>query len=157
MPLTYVSGDPLLTQQQILAFGTNAAGRGETTPLATALLTRYPAAFASYGKQCQQGRITPGMMWLWYDTKPALAFLVVRETPVGATRLRYVDTVMMALARDYRRDSLRSVALAPLGAPHEQSAAKEIIEHWLGKSALPMIVYNEYIPGAAAQTEADLE
>jgi hypothetical protein len=155
MPLTYVSGDPLLTQQHMLAFGSNAAGRSETTPLATALLTRYPTAFSSYGKLCHQGRIIPGMIWLWHESKPALAFLVVRETPVGATRLRYVDAVMMALARDYRRDSLRSVALAPLGAEHEQKAAKEVVERWLGKSALPMIVYNEYQPGVAAETAAD--
>jgi hypothetical protein len=155
MPLTYVSGDPLLTKQHLLAFGSNAAGRSETTPLATALLTRYPAAFSSYGKLCHQGKIVPGMIWLWHEAKPALAFLVVRETPVGATRLRYVDAVMMALARDYRRDGLRSVALAPLGAEHEQNAAKEVIERWLGKSSLPMIVYNGYQPGVVAETAPD--
>jgi hypothetical protein len=152
MPLTYVSGDPLLTQQHMLAFGSNAAGRTETTPLATALLTRYPAAFSSYGKLCHQGRIAPGTIWFWHESKPALAFMVVRETPVGATRLRYVDAVMMALARDYRRDGLRSMALAPIGAEHEQSASKEVTEKWLSKSALPMIVYNEYQPGVAAET-----
>ena len=152
MPLTYLSGDPLLTKQQILAFGSNAAGRTETTPLATALLTRYPAAFSSYGKLCHQGRIEPGTIWYWHETKPALAFLVVRETPVGATRIRYVDAVMMALARDYRRDNLRSVALAPLGADHEQNATKEVIERWLVKSPLPIIVYNTYQSGVAAET-----
>jgi hypothetical protein len=152
MPLTYVSGDPLLTQQHILAFGSNAAGRTETTSLATTLHTRYPAAFSSYGKLCHQGRIETGTIWFWHESKPALAFLVVRETPVGATRLRYVDAVMMTLARDYRRDNLRSVALAPLGAEHEQKATKEVIERWFSKSALPIIVYNEYQPGVAAET-----
>ena len=150
-PSPTLSGDPLLTQQHILAFGSNAAGRTETTPLATALLTRYPAAFASYGKLCRQGRIQPGMIWFWRETKPALAFMVVRETPVGATRLRYVDAVMMALARDYRRENIRSVALAPLGADHEADAIHDVIERWLAKSALPVIAYTGYQPGVAAE------
>ncbi len=151
MPLTYVSGDPLLTHQQILAFGSNAAGRTETTPLATALLLRYPTAFASYGKQCRQGRIKPGMTWLWYETKPALAFMVVRETPVGATRLRHVEAVLMALARDYRVDNIRSLALAPLGADFEAAAIREVIDRWLAKSSLPVVAYSAYQPGLAAE------
>ena len=155
MPLTSVSGDPLLTQQQMLAFGTNAAGRTETTPLASALLTHYPAAFASYDKQCRQGRIQPGMTWFWHETKPALAFMVVRETPVGATRLRYVDAVLMALARDYRLDNIRSLALAPLGADHETAAIDEVIARWLAKSALHVIAYTGYQVGVAAEGHAE--
>ena len=151
MPLSYVSGDPLLTRQQILGFGSNASGRAETTPLATALLTRYPAAFASYGKQCQQGKIKPGMTWLWRETKPALAFMVVRETPVGVTRLRYVEAVILALARDYRVDNIRNIALAPLGADHEAEAIREVLDRWLPKSALPVIAYTDYQAGAAAE------
>src|SRR4051794_26582257 len=151
MPLTYVSGDPLLTKQPMLAFGSNAAGRTETTPLTTALLTRYPAAFASYGKLCRQGRIQAGMTWFWYESKPALAFMVVRETPVGATRLRQVDAVIMALARDYRVNNIRGAAIAPLGAAHENEAIREVIDRWLAKSALPVIAYTDYQPGLAAE------
>lgn len=153
MPLTYVSGDPLLTRQPILAFGSNAAGRTETTPLATALLLRYPAAFASYHKQCRQGRIKPGSTWLWYESKPALAFMVVRETPVGATRLRHVDAVIMALARDYRIENIHAIALAPLGANHELSATKEIIDRWLTKVALSVVAYTGYQPGVDAEVD----
>jgi hypothetical protein len=156
MPLTYVSGDPLLTQQQILAFGINAAGRTETYPLAAVLMARYPAAFASYGKQCRQDKkdkIKPGMTWFWRESKPALAFMVVRETPVGATRLRYVEAVVMALARDYRIDNIRSVAIAPLGADHEAEAIREVLERWLVKSSLPVIAYTDYRVGVAGEND----
>lgn len=151
MPITYVAGDPRLTQQQFLGFGCNAAGRTETTPLATALLLSYPAAFASYGKQCRQGRIKPGTIWFWFETKPALAFLVVRASPVGATRLRYVEAAVMALARDYRAANIRSVALAPLGADYEADAVREVVERWLRPSALPVIAYTRYEAGVAAE------
>ncbi len=151
MTLTFCSGDPLLTKQQILAIGINAAGRSETTPLAMALFDRYPAAFATYGKQCRQGKIKPGMIWFWRAENPALAFMVVRETPVGATRLRFVEAAIMALVRDYRVENIHSVALAPLGASHEAEGIREVLNYWLPKSALPVIAYNDYQPGVAAE------
>jgi hypothetical protein len=91
------------------------------------------------------------MTWYWYESKPALAFMVVRETPVGATRLRQVDAVIMALARDYRIENIRSIALAPLGAIHENEAIREVIERWLSKASLPVIAYTDYQPGIAAE------
>lgn len=151
MPLTFLSGDPLLTQQQMLGFGTNAAGRTETTPLAAALLARYPTAFASYAKLCRQGRIETGTIWYWRETKPALAFMVVRETAVGTTRLRYVDAVAMTLARDYTREGIRSMAIAPLGAAHEAQDVKTTLERWLAKAGLPVTFYEAYAPGVAAE------
>lgn len=153
MPLTYASGDPLLTKQHILAFGTNAAGRTETSPLASALRTRHPAAFASYDKLCRQGRIEPGVTWFWRESKPVLAFMVVRETSVGATRVRYVDSVIMALARDYRLDNIRSIAIAPLGADHEADSIQEIITRWLTKPALPVVAYTAYQQGVAGEVD----
>src|SRR5512145_2666697 len=101
MPLTTVSGDPLLTRAQMLAFGMNARGKTEVGALETRLLDYYPAAFASYRKQCHSGRIQPGAFWTWHESQPQLGFWVVRERPQGATRLRYVEAVVMTIARDY--------------------------------------------------------
>lgn len=151
MPLTTVSGDPLLTKQPFLAFGINAAGRTETTALVTALRTRFPAAFASYEKQCRQGRIQPGTIWFWRESMPALALMVVRETPVGAARLRYVDAAIMTLARDYRLEGISGIAIAPLGAAHENTAISEIVARWLAKTALSVTLYTAYQPGEAAE------
>jgi hypothetical protein len=151
VPLTYVTGDPLLTKQPLLAFGSNAAGRTETSLLASALRTRYPAAFASYDKLCRQGRIQAGVTWLWRESKPVLAFMVVRETSVSTTRLRYVDSVIMALARDYRLDHIHGVAIAPLGADHEAESIQEVITRWLTKPALPVIAYTAYQQGVSGE------
>lgn len=151
MTLTFVSGDPFLTSAQVLAFGYNAVGRTETTPLATTLLNRYPAAFASYGKLCRAGRIHTGMLWLWRETTPALGFMVVRDSSVGATRQRYVESVVMTLARDYKLDNIHSIALAAPGRAEEWAPLKEIITYWLGKSSLPVVVYENYLPGIRAE------
>src|SRR5215213_4952201 len=139
--ITYTSGDPLLTQAQTLAFGYNAKGRSEMTPLATALLYQNPAAFATFGKQCRNERLKPGQMWAWRESRPYLLFLVVRESSVGMTRLRFVEAVAMTLARDYKLYGINSLAIAPLGTDGEWPMLKDVLHRWLSPSKLSVVVY----------------
>jgi len=152
MPISYVSGDPLLTRAQSLAFGHNAKGRTEMGALETLLLNRYPAAFATYGKNCRSGRIKAGALWTWRESRPNLTFLVIRETAVGATRLRFVESAIMTLARDYRQYNLTSLAIAPLANPLEWKAIRPVIDYWLRVCPLPVTVYEGYVPGVAGET-----
>ncbi|NWF67552.1 MAG: hypothetical protein HXY40_00560 [Chloroflexi bacterium] len=153
MPVIYVSGDPLLTGAQALAFGCNAAGKTETGTLAIQLLTRYPAAFAVFSKLVRKNEVKAGGYWLWRESRPQLVFMVVRETAAGATRLRYVEAAMMTLARDYRLDLLKSLAIAPLIDNAEWSAMRPLIEHWFGKAQLPVVVYERYLQGVRAEEQ----
>ncbi|MBZ0297647.1 MAG: hypothetical protein K8L99_34135 [Anaerolineae bacterium] len=151
MPITYVSGDPLLTQQQILAFGHNAKGRTELGVLETQLLNLYPAPFATYGKQCRNERIKPGDLWLWRETQPMLGFMVIRESAVGATRLRHVEAVLLKMVRDYRLENIESVAFAPIGTREEWPALRPVVDYWLSSAPFPCVVYEQYLPGVAAE------
>ena len=148
MSLTYTQGDPLRTPLPALAFDTNALGRVEVTPLHTALLDRYPAAFASFGKAARSGRLKAGQIWLWRESTPHLCFLIVRESPVGSTRVRYVDSAALTLARDYRLYGLSSLAIAPLGTTAEWPSLREVLARWLGPSSLPVRVYERSLPAA---------
>jgi hypothetical protein len=151
MPITYVSGDPLLTHAQVLAFGSNAKGRTESGVFETLLLNRYPAAFATFGKNCRGGKIKTGSLWIWRETRPTLGFMVVRESSVGATRLRYVEAIALGLARDFRLEGIRSIAIAPLGDSLEWPTFRPVLDYWLGQSALPCVVYEQYMPGIEAE------
>ncbi len=150
MPIIYVSGDPLLTGAQFLAFGHNSRGRTELGALESAAMQRYPAAFSAYQKQCRRERIKTGTYWLWPESTPSLMFLAVRESSVGAVRLRFAQSVMLTLARDYGRENIHSLAIAPLGSKQEWPEIKKVIEQWLGQSALSVVVYEEYLPGVRA-------
>lgn len=139
MAIDYASGDPLQTTAHVLYFGMNAQGRIETGNLETALFTRYPAAFAAFSRQCRADKIRAGQIWYWHDAQPALGFMVLRESPFGATRLRYVESVLLSLARDYQRDGVTSAAIVLPRSDSEE--IKQMIERWLGKLALPVMVY----------------
>ncbi len=150
MPVIPVTGDPMLTHADALAFGINARGRIETTPLESALRRAYPAAFAVYEKRCRAARIKSGDLWTWHDSHPPLLFLVVRESSVGAVRLRYVQSVLITLARDHKLMRLRSVALAPLGTPLEWREIQLLIQRTLARSALTVYLYETYTRGVQA-------
>ncbi len=147
MSLPFAQGDPLLTSLQTLAFDTNLRGRAEVTPLHTALLDRYPAAFATFGKDARADRLKPGQVWIWRESHPWLCFLIVRESPVGSTRLRYVEAAALTLARDYRLYGLTSLAIAPLGTAAEWPALRAVLELQFGRSVLPVTIYERDLLG----------
>ena len=132
----------MLTTAKTLAFGFNAQGRVEVSPLETRLYDAYPAAFAGFRKQCHGGRIKPGMLWLWPEVQQSLLFMVVRESSVGMTRVRYVENALMTMARDYPLYGLTSVALAPLGSGEEWELLRPVVRYWLEPSPLDVTIYD---------------
>ncbi|MCB9455419.1 MAG: hypothetical protein H6671_05495 [Anaerolineaceae bacterium] len=154
MPINFVSGDPLLTRAQTLAFGYNAKGKTETTLFITRLLDRAPAAFATYAKQCRSGQIRAGGLWLWSEMQPNLLFLPVRESAGSSTRPRHIETALLTIARDYRLYGLKSIAVAALADPLDWPAIKPIVIHWLARCPLPVVVYENIIPGVLAEAES---
>ncbi len=146
MPMHHVTGDPLLTTAQTLLVGYNVRARHEMDPLGLAVQNRYPTAFAAFRKQTRRGRIKTGTTWIWRETKPRLALAVIRESNVGATRLRFVDAVALSLSRDYQRENITSLAIAPLGRSDEWDEIQKILARWLGNLALPVVIYDRYAP-----------
>ena len=141
MPITYTHDDPFTTTAQTLAFGFNARGRVEVAAFETSLYDLYPTAFATYRKTCSGGRLKPGMLWQWSESTPALLFMVVRETQVGITRLRFVEQAVMTLARDYPLYGVTSLALVALGTNDEWPVLRPVVDYWLSMSGLPVTVY----------------
>jgi len=148
--IQFVTGDPLLTQASCLAIGHNARGRTELGAFETAAFLRYPTPFAVYQRRCRQGKHISGTFWPWYESRPTLLFCTVRESSVGATRLRYVQSVLMALARDHTLYNIHTLALAPIGNSYERPEILPLIEMWLGKSSLSVVVYTQYQAGVIA-------
>lgn len=153
MPIQIVTGDPTLTQAQTLAIGNNRKGKTELGKLEARLADRYPAAFATYRRQARAERIHAGEYWIWRESKPYLAFFVVRDSAVGATRLRYVQNIAIAITRDYRYQGIQSLAIAPLSPPNEWGEIKKVLLRWFERSKLQVVLYDTYLPGDQAEED----
>ncbi len=151
MPTRIVSGDPLLTQAQALAFGHNARGRNESGELEITLMRRYPAAFSLYRKQASRGNLQAGDLHVYREAKPVLVFMVVRNSAVGSTRYRHVQSAALKLARDHHFYLLDSVAIAPLGTSEEWSHLIPALRQWFDLSPLNVIIYERNLPGVQAE------
>jgi len=151
MPLTLVKGDPILTQASMLAIGHNAKGRTEMDDFTLEMMRRYPAAFSAYTRQARKGRVAGGEIFLWTETLPRILFVSIRDSAVGATRLRYVQKVLMTIARDYLLLNIASLAIAPLGNPYEREEIQLLYPMWLQNTKLPIIAYTEYLPDLQAE------
>lgn len=150
MPIQFVSGDPLLTQCQTLAIGHNRLGRTENTPLSMQMMHQYPVAYANYERQCKKQAQASGTLFLWTQSRPQILFLTVRDSSVGATRLRHVQSCLMTLARDYLRYNIRSLALAPLGDNDTQADIQQLLLTYFEKSKLQVVTYQNYQAGIKA-------
>jgi len=157
MSITVVRGDIFLTSSHALAIGLNAAGRLEVAPVFTALHDRYPVFVADYHKRGRAGQLTPGSMWVWPDSQPWLVGLIVRETPQGAARLRFVEAALLNLVKEWEREGLRSLAMMQPGNGHDWPVIRNLVTHHLGPLPLPITLYETYIPGLVAETNDNLD
>lgn len=155
MSLTFVKGDPLLTKAAVLAIGHNAKGRTEMDDFSMTMMRQYPAGFSTYLRQARKGRQKGGELFAWSQSNPHLLFLTVRDSSVGATRLRYVQKALITIARDYTLYNMPSLAIAPLGNRYERNEIESLYYTWLKNISLPVVVYVDYEAGVEADEGLD--
>jgi hypothetical protein len=154
MSVRFVQGDIFLTRARAVAVGVSASGRFAVTPFHTALHDRYPVFISECSKRGRGSALAPGAVWVWREARPWLVGMVIQETPPGAVRLRYVEAALLNLYQDWEREGLRSVAMMRFGDDGEWPAVRAILEDYLGRIALPVIVYESYQPGVDGEGAA---
>jgi hypothetical protein len=146
MSVTFRVGDAFDAPQQAVGIGISMSGQVGTSALATTLLDRYPVFVSDYRRRGRAAALSPGDIWVWRDGDPWLVGLVVRETPQGVPRLRYVEQAMLNLVKNWEREGLRSLALVQFTRHDaEWAAIRTIIRQYLAPVALPVVVY-EHAP-----------
>lgn len=155
MATSFVKGDIFQTRAQAIALGINAAGRSDSSELHVALQDRYPVFASEYRRRGRAGLLRPGTLWTWREGKPWIIGMAVQETPQGAARLRFVEAAMLSLLKNWQQEQLTALALMRLGTDAEWPQVREVVAHYLSQTALPVIVYEAYVPGIAAEKDSD--
>jgi O-acetyl-ADP-ribose deacetylase (regulator of RNase III) len=151
MSVTIVQGDIFLTRAHTIAIGLNASGRLGAIPLHTVLRDRYPVFVSEYHKRGRAGSLTPGSLWIWRAGDFGIVGLVVCEALQGPTRLRHVERAMLNLYKEWEREGIRSLAITRIGTDDEWSGVREVVLHYAAQMALPITLYETYLPGVAAE------
>jgi hypothetical protein len=149
MNIRFVQGDVFLTRMQSVAVGLNTTGRVEVTPFFTTIQDRYPVFVSEYRKRGRAERLTPGDFWVWREGQPWLVGLVIRDTPQGPARLRYIETALLNLYKNWEREGLHSLALALTVDEIERPALHDLVARYLG--TLPVVVYEAHLPSVDAE------
>jgi hypothetical protein len=150
MTVRFVRGDIFLTQTQAVAVGLSANGRLGVSPFQTTLHDRYPVFISECYRRGRVGTLPPGTVWFWREGQPWLVGMVVQETPQGAVRLRYVEAAMLNLYKNWDLEGLRSLALMRFGDDTEWPAVRTVIEDYLNRIPLSVVVYENHQPGVPA-------
>lgn len=151
MPITTVKGDIRFTKAQAILLGLNTRGQVEVSSLETTLRDQQPVFFSEYRRLAHSGKLTGGNIWIFRDTTPWLLAAIVRDSPSAATKLRYVEAVVMSLRRDWQREMLKSLAIAPMGTPEEWYSIRAVLHEHLNTMPIPIILYTEHIKDQKAE------
>ncbi len=155
MSIEVAQGDIFAASAQTIAFGLNAAGRLPVAPVYTYLHDRYPVFVSEYRRLARTRQLPPGALWVWREGSPWLAALILRETPQGSARPRFIEAALMALYHQGQREGLVSVALLPGVDALEWPAFEALARQWAPLINLPLALYREYATGTTATAEPD--
>lgn len=152
MPLQIVRGDLFLSGAQTLAHGCNTRGR-MGAGIAVAFKERFPDMFRDYRRQCRNGTFQPGQIALYPQQRPWVLNLATQDS-LGGARLEYVRSCFSAISEDFGDLGIRSLAMPRIAAGLgglEWEAVLDLAYAWLDPLEIPIIFYEEFLPGVRAR------
>lgn len=158
-----VKGDILQSKCQAIAHGV-APNDDFKKGLALALRENWPSMYKDFRHYAQTAHPKPGMAWTWGGVGGArIINLFTQEgseghqaASGGKATLGNVAHCMKALRKEIEQDDIKSVALPRLATGAGGLAWKDVeplINEHLSELQIPIIVYELYVPGLAADED----
>lgn len=159
-----VEGDILLSRAQLIAHGI-APQDSFDSGLALALRERWPSMVRDYRHAARANSINPGEVWPWAgvneDGSVRCILNLLTQNNIGSGKnarpgkatLENVRHVLQALAKYVQAEGITSLALPRLATGVgglEWSDVKPLIQQYLGTLTIPVMVYEVYQKGIAA-------
>ena len=159
--MKYVTGDILLSKADAIAHGVAPHDHFDQG-LALALRERWPALAKDFRHYCQSTQPKPGTLWTWGGVGGArVVNLFTQEgheghhggSPGRAT-LSNVAHCLKSLRKEVEKQGFTSVALPRLATGVgglEWKDVEPLIEQHLGDLNIPVVVYEQFQAGKAAE------
>lgn len=157
--IRYVSGDILHSKAQAMAHGVapnDDFGQG----LAHALREHIPAMYKDFRHFCHTQHPKAGGLWTWGGAEGARVVALFTQDGAydhgakpGKASTANVNHALKALAKEVRSEGWTSIALPRLATGVgglDWTEVKPLLEHHLADLGIPVIVYETYRPGVAA-------
>ena len=115
--ITYKTGDLLSEDAEALVNTVNCVGvmgRG----VALRFKRVYPDNFKAYAEECGEGRLKPGLVFVYETALLSPRFIVNFPTKNhwrAKSRLRYIETGLQSLVAEIKKRDIRSIAIPALG------------------------------------------
>lgn len=156
-----VNGDILLSQAQAIAHGV-APFDHFNQGLALALRERWPAMVKDFRHWCHNHKPHSGDVWQWQGVGgPRIFNLLTQESAESAHRghpgkakLEWVNHALKSLRKSMDEEGLTSLAIPKLASGVgglDWAQVQELIQRHFGDAKFPVIIYQEYQAGVAAQ------
>lgn len=156
----YVAGDILKSKAAALAHGV-APNDDCKSGLALALREQWPGMYSDLRHYYRAFHPKPGTLWVWRGVGGVQLVSLFTQEPApedshahpGKAHLEDVNHALRELAKLIHDEKLTSVALPRLATGVGRLAWKDVralIEKHLGALPVSVYVYEEYLPGVAA-------
>ncbi len=141
----------MLSRAHVLAHGVNCEGR-MGAGIAVEFKRRFPSMFTRYREMCNDGRLTPGGVYLEKNTSPWVLNLAT-QSKVGRAELAYVHSCIKWIADHFEQEGITTMAMPRIAAglgklPWEP--VEQIIQELLQPLPLPVFLYDQYVKGVEA-------
>jgi O-acetyl-ADP-ribose deacetylase (regulator of RNase III) len=156
--ITKVRGDILLTKAQAIAHGI-APNDHFNQGLALALRERFPAMAKDFRHYCHLQNPKAGHAWLWAGPEKVIVNLMTQEPAPdekahpGKATVHNVSHALKELRGIIEKEGLTSIALPKLAngvGGMDWGEVEPLIKQHLGDLKIPVVVYDTYEKGTAA-------
>lgn len=141
--IRFLKGNLFASKAQTLVNTVNCVGiMGKGVALA--FKKRFPKMYRDYRLQCEAGKIRPGVLTIYKDTKPWVINFPTKLHWKSPSKLEYIDLGLRRFVNQYKEWGVISVAMPALGCGHgglDWTQVKPLIEKYLGNLEIDIEVY----------------
>src|SRR3954468_1308569 len=157
MPIKFVSGDLFdnVHGARALAHGCNCQG-SMGAGVAKTFRADYPEMYEEYRRRCkaEPREFNLGDCWLWKDEARPWVFNLGTQEGYWRARASYeaIETALRAMRRQADDEGIARIAIPRIGVGYgglSWKKVKAIVEEVFADWAGTLVVYEEFVPGAA--------